>query len=92
MNSDFGDDPSKNGKAQCSSHMTLDPHNGLLLSPTLDALFDRKLISFAKEGGIIVSNLLSLDELHALGVSGDEKIDVDPNMEPYLAEHRAAIR
>ena len=35
----------------------LDPHNGLLLVATLDCLFDRGLISFAKDGALIVGKV-----------------------------------
>ncbi len=33
----------------------LDGYNGLLLSPHIDSLFDRGLITFAKSGSVVVS-------------------------------------
>ena len=39
----------------------LDPHNGLLLVATLDCLFDRGLISFAKDGTLLIGNVRHKD-------------------------------
>lgn len=47
----------------------LDPFNGLLLTPSLDKLFDRHLISFDNDGRIHVSRHLNSQDLEALGVS-----------------------
>ncbi len=38
-----------------------DPNNGLLLSRTIDSLFDLKYISFTDEGEMIFSNRISND-------------------------------
>src|SRR5262249_33203460 len=46
----------------------LDPHNGLLLLPQYDRLFDRGFVSFADDGGILVSPSLAPYELELLGV------------------------
>ena len=40
-----------------------DVDNGLLLSPDLDALFDKNLISFQDDGRIIFSNQINVNEL-----------------------------
>lgn len=52
----------------------LDVHNGILLSPTYDALFDRHLISFENSGRIILSERIESNAYHKIGVTGSEKI------------------
>ena len=49
------------------------PENGLLLTPNLDALFDRYLISFNEKGEIIISIALCKIELEKLGIHYDMK-------------------
>ena len=39
----------------CTNSERLDTYNGLLLNTTLDAAFDRGFISFADDGGILIS-------------------------------------
>ena len=67
----------------------LDVDNGILLSPTYDALFDRHFISFEDNGNIILSNELSEAEYLKIGVTGREKIDklTEGNLK-YLRIHR----
>jgi hypothetical protein len=70
----------------------LDRDNGILLSPTYDALFDRHLISFENSGRIILSNSLSQSNYHTLGVSGRERIsDLSIHNFPYLQRHRELL-
>ncbi|MBZ0326802.1 MAG: HNH endonuclease [Altibacter sp.] len=67
----------------------LDVHNGLLLSPTYDALFDRHLISFENNGKIILSNAIELQAYEKIGVHGTEKINkLSPFNLGYLDRHR----
>ena len=67
----------------------LDIGNGILLSPNLDALFDRHLISFDDEGNILISKTLSEGELTNLGISNNLKLHtVYPDMVNYLSRHR----
>ena len=67
----------------------LDKFNGLLLTPALDHLFDRGLISFDDEGGILLSSQLKQVDALLLGVRDDMKLCyVDEKHKPYLAEHR----
>ena len=70
----------------------LDVNNGILLSPTYDALFDKHLISFKDDGQIVLSGDSSLNLFSALGVSGNEKIKVFEGMKPYLLRHREDLR
>lgn len=54
----------------------LDPHNGLLLVSNLDCLFDRGLISFAKDGTLLVGKV-SDEEQRKLGLLGELKLRAD---------------
>ena len=66
-----------------------DPENGILLSPKLDGLFDRHLISFEDSGKIVLSSTLSQKDLDKLGVNEDMKLShVTDGMKPYLKRHR----
>ena len=67
----------------------LDVDNGLLLSPTYDALFDQHLISFEHNGKIILSDTIEMQAYQKIGVTGLETI---PNLSQYnlnyLDRHR----
>lgn len=52
----------------------LDPFNGLLLTPNLDALFDQGLITFNKDGQILISSILSENQFASLGLSKTMKL------------------
>jgi hypothetical protein len=58
----------------------LDPENGILLSPNVDALFDRHLISFSDEGNIIISRKLNKELLKQLGLIETVNINITPGM------------
>lgn len=75
--------------SESTSEERLDVDNGLLLSPTYDALFDRHLISFEDKGKIILSNSIEKQAYEKIGVSGDERIKnlSEYNLE-YLDRHR----
>ena len=67
----------------------LDVHNGILLSPTYDALFDRHLISFENNGKIILSESIEASAYQKIGVTGTEKIQNLSNYNfDYLNKHR----
>jgi len=70
----------------------LDVNNGILLSPTYDALFDKHLISFEDDGRIVLSTTVSLTLFSLLGVSGNERIKVFEGMKMYLLRHRKNLR
>jgi 5-methylcytosine-specific restriction protein A len=67
----------------------MDVNNGILLSPTYDALFDKHLISFGDDGEILLSDQLKLTQHSKLGITGDESIVGlrDQNLE-YMERHR----
>jgi putative restriction endonuclease len=72
----------------------LDGHNGLLLSPNMDHLFDRGFISFANDGILLISPAADLDSLSRLGVPVDQKFNVGTFsgfQKVYLDFHRREI-
>ncbi|MGH1359913.1 MAG: HNH endonuclease [Burkholderiaceae bacterium] len=67
----------------------LDPHNGLLLQPTIDKLFDRGLVSFDDAGKLIRASSFTTDELAWLGVDPDASLRRLPERTiRYLRYHR----
>lgn len=71
-----------------SSAERLDAFNGLLLVPNLDALFDDGLISFSKQGRIIISSQLPDTEYSALGIVADMRLRKNNGAHAlYLAYH-----
>ena len=66
----------------------LDSENGILLSPNIDSLFDKHLISFEDNGSIIISS--KVDEVNqiSLGINSQIKIPVSEGMKKYLKRHR----
>ncbi len=64
-----------------------DVDNGILLSPSIDALFDKYLVSFNDDGSLIISKEIR-DDLPKLGISENAKIDINEGMKKYLAHHR----
>ena len=68
-----------------------DVNNGILLSPTYDALFDKHLISFDDSGSIIISSKIK-NLVNVLGIDLHAKIKVDDEMKNYLSRHREQFR
>jgi hypothetical protein len=66
------------------------PDNGLFLVATLDALFDRGLISFRDDGRILISPLLTADQKSAIALSADMKLRAKPSdrQKEFLKMHR----
>lgn len=61
--------------AQSNDTERLDVHNGILLSPTYDALFDKHLITFDNKGKIILSDKIEQSAYQKIGVTGNERIN-----------------
>jgi hypothetical protein len=74
--------------SQSNDEEKLDVNNGILLSPNVDALFDKHLISFENDGSILISDKVSGEDREALGVSESGRITVSEGMIPYLERHR----
>jgi hypothetical protein len=70
----------------------LDPHNGLPLVANLDALFDAGLISFAADGALLVSSVMSPRESELFGLADQSlRCPASSATGDYLAYHRAEI-
>ncbi len=74
--------------SESTDNERLDVNNGLILSPTYDALFDRHLISFERNGKIILSDKIENQAYKKIGVSGMEQIkNLSYNNYNYLEKH-----
>ena len=65
----------------------LDSENGILLSPNIDSLFDKHLISFEDNGSIIISTKINEANKESLGINSSIKIPVSEGMLKYLKRH-----
>lgn len=73
-----------------SPEVRLDPYNGLLLTASIDKLFDLGLISFDDDGKLLHRPSLSASDLASLGVAAGARLRiVNDRHRPYLAAHRA---
>lgn len=78
--------------SKATDEQRLDVHNGILLSPTYDALFDKHLISFDHQGKIILSDTIETSAYEKIGVNGKEKIqNLSKYNFEYLDKHRELL-
>jgi len=71
----------------------LDGENGLLLTPSIDHLFDRGFISFEKNGTLIVSPVAHRRSIERMGIR-DERVNVggfSDGQKRYLEFHRERV-
>ena len=74
--------------SKATDHERLDVNNGLLLSPTYDALFDKHLITFYNNGKIQLSDQIEFSAYQKIGVTGKEQInDLSRYNVTYLERH-----
>jgi len=74
--------------SKATDHERLDVNNGLLLSPTYDALFDKHLITFDNNGKIILSDQIEHAAYQKIGVTGKEQIiNLSIYNMQYLEQH-----
>ena len=69
----------------------LDPENGLLLSVSMDTLFDKGLISFSNSGSILISDDLDARTIRILGLKNDFALSkklLTEKRKDNLAKHR----
>jgi hypothetical protein len=78
--------------SECKDEERLNVHNGILLSPDVDALFDRHLISFSDKGEMLLSREINRNTLDSLGVPRQVTLPVDADMKPFLAIHRSKLK
>lgn len=72
----------------------LDGSNGLLLTPSIDHLFDRGFISFESNGELLVSPVAHRDSLRRMGVETDAVVRVgefNSAQKNYLDYHREQV-
>jgi len=68
--------------------------NGLLLTPTIDHLFDRGFISFEDKGTLLISPVAHEDSLKKMGITTDRVVNVGGFAEPqkeFLEFHRTNV-
>ncbi len=79
--------------AQSNDTERLDVNNGILLSPTYDALFDKHLITFDNRGKIILSDKIEQSAYQKIGVTGTERIhDLSHYNVLYLEKHNEVFQ
>lgn len=67
----------------------LSGHNGVLLSPHVDALFDEQWITFEDSGHMHVHPALARDVLDRWAIDPNKRVEqFRPEQTPYLARHR----
>lgn len=70
----------------------LNPFNGFLLSPALNACFDKGYVTFDDEGMIVLSEELGSDDATLMGIHSAMKLArVDDRHRPFLAHHREHV-
>lgn len=77
-----------------SNEQRLDGENGLLLTPTVDHLFDRGFISFEDSGQLIVSPVADPNSLKRMGIETESRVNVGAFSEGqrrYLDFHRENV-
>ena len=77
-----------------SAEQRLDGENGLLLTPTIDHLFDKGFISFENNGRLIVSPVADAQSLRKMSIPIDEQFmvgDFSSVQKQYLDFHRDNI-
>ena len=74
-----------------SNEERLDGENGLLLTPTIDHLFDKGFISFENKGDLIVSPVADPQSLRRMGIAPDQRVNVggfSEGQREFLEFHR----
>jgi len=72
----------------------LDGENGLLLTPSIDHLFDRGFISFEDNGRLIISPVAHTDSLRRMGIETEQSVNVGTFSEgqrTFLDYHRNSV-
>jgi hypothetical protein len=72
----------------------LSGENGLLLTPSIDHLFDRGFISFGDNGELLLSDVAHKESVRRMGVETERVIRVgtfSTGQKGFLAHHRRAV-
>lgn len=79
--------------SKATDHERLDVNNGILLSPTYDALFDKHLITFDIHGKIILTDQIDSSAFKKIGVTGKEQIgNLSMYNIQYLEKHNQIFK
>ncbi|ELB1501386.1 HNH endonuclease [Vibrio alginolyticus] len=78
--------------ASSNDQERVDGHNGLLLAPHVDKLFDKHLISFNDDGSLLVSKRIERRVLDCWGIQSLFISQLTPRQCVYLAWHREQLR
>lgn len=66
----------------------IDENNGFLLCPNHDKLFDGGYISFTDNGTLIISSILSKDDIELFNLNKNITIEINEEIKKYLEYHR----
>jgi putative restriction endonuclease len=72
----------------------LNGENGLLLTPTIDHLFDRGFIGFEDSGDLIISPVAHRASLHRMGIDSTRAVNVggfSNGQKEFLEYHRQSV-
>jgi len=72
----------------------LDGENGLLLTPSIDHLFDRGFIGFENSGRLIISPVAHRPSLQRMGVDTEQAVNVggfSAGQKTFLDYHRSFV-
>ncbi len=78
----------------CTNEERLDGENGLLLTPSIDHLFDRGFLSFHDDGRVLISPVAHRESLDRMGVATDQELRVGGftrRQSEYLEFHRDQV-
>ena len=75
----------------CNNNERLDPFNGLMLAPHIDALFDKGLITFDTDGTIKISPKIDPKNQKQLGISSSMKLKIRSKSKKYFEYHRSHV-
>jgi hypothetical protein len=67
----------------------LDPDNGILLAASIDALFDKHMITFTIKGRVRAASCVPATALAKLGVPTRATIQLGEQTQTYMTHHRA---
>lgn len=79
---------------ESDNHERLFEGNGLLLTPTIDHLFDRGFISFENNGELLISPVAHEESLNRMGIVTNRVVNVGAFAEPqkeFLEFHRSSV-
>lgn len=78
----------------CTNEERLDAENGLLLTPSIDHLFDRGFITFSDAGTVLISPVAHRESLERMGVAVDRAVEVGrftARQRGFLEYHREDV-